>query len=191
MLTPHAGFSRLAAASFLLIASAATGCHGAQQPELGADSPQFQLTSPSFTNNGRIPSSLTCDGANTSPALQWSDPPAATKSFALIFDDPDAAGDSFLHWTIYNVPATAHSLAATEPKQGQLPDGSRQGRNDFGDAGYGGPCPPGHREHHYRFVLYAVDTRLNLPAGATRKQIEDALKGHIVAHGKLVGLYSR
>lgn len=180
----------MAAASFLAL-GATTGCHGARQSEPGAGSPSIELTTASFNNNGHIPAALTCDGANTSPALAWSEPPAATKSFALIFDDPDAPGSTFVHWVIYDLPASARSLPAIVPKQGQLPDGSRQGRNDFGDTAYGGPCPPGHSPHHYRFVLYATDTALSLPAGATKQQVEDALKGHIVARGKLVGLYQR
>jgi hypothetical protein len=98
---------------------------------------------------------------------------------------------AFVHWVLYNLPATARSLPPSVPRQEQLGDGSRQGRTDFGDIGYGGPCPPGHSPHHYRFVLYAADTTLSLPSGATRQQVEDALKGHIVARGKLVGVYSR
>ena len=191
MRIPHAGFSSLKATAFLLSLCAVTGCHGAPLPQLGAGSPSIQLTAGSFNNNGRIPASFTCDGANTSPPLTWSSPPAATKSFALILDDPDAPMGSFVHWVIYNLPATDRSLPAAVPKQGQLSDGARQGRNDFGETGYGGPCPPGHSEHHYRFVLYAADAVLSLPAGATKQQVEDALKGHIVARGVLVGRYSR
>lgn len=178
--------------AFAILIALSAGCHGAPKPELGADKPPLQLNSASFPANRRIPSALTCDGANTSPALTWSSAPAGTKSFALILDDPDApGGGAFVHWVLYNLPATAESLPASEPKQDQLADGSRQGKNDFGEIGYGGPCPPGHTPHHYRFVLYAVDTPLNLPAGATKQQVEDALKGHIVARGRLVGVYSR
>lgn len=191
MSNPHSRIARLNAAKLVIAVSAVTGCHGAQQPEFGAGSPALQLTTAAFNNNGRIPAAFTCDGANTSPTLAWSEPSAATKSFALIFDDSNAPGGTFVHWVIYGLPASARSLPAAVPKQGQLPDGSRQGRNDFGDTGYGGPCPPGHSEHHYRFVLYAADTVLTLPAGATKQQLEDALRGHVVARGRLVGLYRR
>jgi Raf kinase inhibitor-like YbhB/YbcL family protein len=190
MRTPRAGLAPLNTAALLLAFPSVTGCHGAQKPDPGAGAPTIQLTTANFTNNGHIPASCTCDGANTSPALTWSAPPAATRSYALILDDPDAPAGTFVHWVFYNVPATAHSLPAGEPRLGQLADGSRQGRNDFGDTGYEGPCPPGHSPHHYQFVLYAVDTSLNLPAGATKHQVEEALKGHVVAEGKLVGVYN-
>ncbi len=180
-----------AVTGFALAITLVTGCRGAAKPEPGAAAPQLQLTAIGFAPGGNIPASLTCDGRNTSPALSWSDPPAATKSFALILDDPDAPGSGFVHWVLYNLPATARALPASEPKQNQLSDGSLQGRNDFDDIGYGGPCPPGHSPHHYRFVLYALDAPLSLPAGATKQQVEDALKGHIVARGRLIGLYSR
>jgi Raf kinase inhibitor-like YbhB/YbcL family protein len=175
---------------FALLLAAAGGCHGAPKPELGSDSPSLQLTTTSFPTDGAIPASLTCDGPNTSPALAWSDPPASTKSFALILEDPDAPMGTFVHWVLYNLPAAARSLPAALPAQAELADGSRQGKNDFPAIGYSGPCPPGHKPHHYRFVLYALDTPLNLPASATRQQVEDALKGHIVARGRLVGVYS-
>ena len=185
----QAAISPLKTTTLLIALGAVTGCRGARGPELGAGSPPIQLTTTAFQNGDRIPASFTCDGANTSPALTWSDPPAATRSFALVMDDPDAGG--FVHWVIYNLPASARALPAGEPTQGQLSDGSLQGKNDFPGIGYAGPCPPGHSVHHYRFVLYAVDTVLPLQSGATKQQVEDALKGHIVARGKLTGSYSR
>jgi Raf kinase inhibitor-like YbhB/YbcL family protein len=191
MRIPHAAVSPLKTTALLLALFAVTGCHGAQAPELGAGSPSLQLTTTTFHDGGRIPASFTCDGANTSPALTWSEPPAATKSFALILADPDAPTGTFTHWVLYNLPANARSLRPGVPAQGQLSDGSIQGKNDFDAIAYGGPCPPGHSEHHYQFVLYAADAVLNLPAGATKQQVEEALKGHILARGKLVGRYSR
>ncbi len=176
---------------FILVVALVIGCHGSPKPELGADAPQFQLQTTRFPLGGSIPAAYTCDGANTSPALAWSGAPASTKSFALILDDPDAPSGTFVHWVLYNLPATARSLPASVPKQNQLAEGGSQGRNDFGEIGYGGPCPPGHKPHHYRFVLYALDSSLTLPAGATKLQVEDAIKGHIVARGKLIGAYSR
>jgi hypothetical protein len=148
----------------------------------------LQLTSTSL-RQGWIPPSFTCNGAGLSPQLAWSAPPAGTRSFALIVTDPDAPGGTFVHWVLYNLPATARALPAGAPKSGQLADGSRQGRNDFGDTGYGGPCPPAHATHRYVFTLYALDARLNLPAGATRAQVESALQEHTLARGELIGLY--
>jgi Raf kinase inhibitor-like YbhB/YbcL family protein len=187
----QAAISPLKTTALLLSLTAVTGCHGAKGPELGAESPSIQLTTTAFHDGDRIPGAFTCDGANTSPALAWSDPPAATKTFALVMDDPDAPMGTFVHWVIYNLPPTARSLPAAEPTQAKLSDGSLQGKNNFPGTGYGGPCPPGHSEHHYRFIVYAVDSVLPLQSGATKGQVEDALKGHIVARGKLTGRYSR
>ena len=104
--------------------------------------------------------------------------------------DPDAPGGTFIHWVLYDIPAVTRELPVGVPKQGQLSDNSRQGKNDFGKIGYGGPCPPG-GTHHYVFSLYALDTTLGLPAGASRSQVESAMKGHVLARGELTGLYSR
>lgn len=164
-------------------------CHRASAP-LPAVANTLDLSS-SGLKNGRIPSSFTCDGANTSIDLTWSAPPAGTVSFALILTDPDAPQGTFVHWVLYNLPSTARSLPAAFPAQPQLADGTRQGKNDFDASGYGGPCPPGHAEHRYVFDLYALDATLNLAPGATRPQVEDALKGHILARGRLIGRYSR
>jgi Raf kinase inhibitor-like YbhB/YbcL family protein len=172
-------------AGFLIVAAALTACHGGV-----ARGQTMNLTSSSF-QGGRIPAKFTCNGAGVSPQLAWSAPPAATASFALIVTDPDAPDGTFVHWVLYDLPAAARSLPEGVPAQGQLPDGSRQGRNDFGDLGYGGPCPPGHSPHHYHFTLYALDAKLNLPAGATRAQVEAAMKGHILASGELIGTYQQ
>jgi Raf kinase inhibitor-like YbhB/YbcL family protein len=117
--------------------------------------------------------------------------PAGTASFALIVTDPDAPGRTFVHWVIYDLPAETRILPEGLPGLGQLTDGPRQGRNDFGEIGYGGPCPPGNSAHHYHFTLYALDAKLNLPVGATRAQVEAAIQGHILARGELIGLYQR
>jgi Raf kinase inhibitor-like YbhB/YbcL family protein len=150
----------------------------------------MNLTSTSFQGN-QIPAKFTCDGAGISPQLSWSEPPAGTASFALIVTDPDAPGRTFVHWVIYDLPAETRELLEGMPGLGQLTNGSRQGRNDFGDIGYGGPCPPGNSAHHYHFALYALDAKLNLPTGAARAQVEAAMQGHILARGKLIGLYQR
>jgi Raf kinase inhibitor-like YbhB/YbcL family protein len=148
----------------------------------------MDLTSADFAS-GWIPDEFTCHGAGISPPLAWSAPPAGTRSFALIITDPDAPGRTFTHWTLYDLPAETQALAEGLPAQGQLANGARQGRNDFGRIGYGGPCPPGGSAHHYVFALYALDAKLNLPPGATRTQIKSAMQGHVLARGELTVLY--
>ena len=166
---------------------AVSGCRAAPP---GERSSSMQISASSF-QNGHIPASFTCDGQGTSPDLSWSAPPQSARSLALLVTDPDAPSGTFTHWVLYNLPASAHSLNPGLPAQGQLPDGSRQGRNDFGRTGYGGPCPPGHSEHRYFFTLYALDAALDLPPGATRGQVEEAMKGHVIDRGELVARYGR
>ncbi len=149
----------------------------------------LQLKSDAFKSGDAIPRRYTCEGEDTSPALSWTDPPAATKSFALIVTDPDAPAHTWVHWVIYNLPASARSIREGVPKVGQIPGGAIQGSNDFNRLGYGGPCPPSGKPHRYFFRLYALNTRLNLKPGATREEVEQAMKGHILAEGELMGLY--
>ena len=151
----------------------------------------LDLSSPSFS--GTIPDRFaSCDGqTGNSPALAWSAPPASTRSFALLVTDPDAPMGPFTHWTLWNVPPQTRSLPGSVPAEPQLPSGARQGRNDFGHIGYGGPCPPGHAAHRYVFELYAVDTKLTLSPGASKKNLLDALRGHVLAAGRLIGRYAR
>jgi len=152
---------------------------------------QFALTSPNFRNNQPMPAKHSCEGADASPALKWEGAPAGTKSFALICDDPDAPGGSWVHWVIYEIPANTKELPEGVAKS-DAAAGARQGMNDFGKVGYGGPCPPrGHGVHHYHFRLYALDTDLNLAARVTRRQLEAAMKGHILGQTELVGTYQR
>ena len=158
---------------------------------IGEGKPTLALTSSSFQGGGEIPKKFTCDGGDASPELVWSAPPVSTQSFALTVVDPDAPLGSFVHWLLYNLPAGKRELAEALPKQGELPDGSLQGENDFDKTGYGGPCPPGKSPHRYVFTLYALDSKLSLPAGATRKQVENAMQGHVLARGTLIGLYHR
>jgi Raf kinase inhibitor-like YbhB/YbcL family protein len=177
----------VAAAASVLVLSGLAGC--GDSGTLGEGKPTFGLTSSSFRGS-EIERKSTCDGAETSPELAWSAPPAGTQSFALVASDKDSAfGYSFTHWVLYDLPAEKRELLEGLPKQGQLPDGSRQGLNNFDKTGYGGPCPPGKSAHHYAFTLYALDSKLNLPPGATRKQVEKALKGHVLAYGELIGRY--
>ncbi|MGB7218783.1 MAG: YbhB/YbcL family Raf kinase inhibitor-like protein [Vicinamibacterales bacterium] len=153
--------------------------------------PTLQLKTPAFKPGDDIPAQLTCDGADTSPALSWSAPPERTQSFVLIMEDPDAPGRTWVHWVLYDLPPTGRELPEAVPPEGQLPSGARQGRNDFGKIGYGGPCPPPGPAHRYYFKLYALDKRLELPAGATRAQLDRSMRGHIVAQADLMGRYGR
>lgn len=150
----------------------------------------FTLRSAAFQPDGPIPSGHTCDGADTSPPLEWSGEPAGTKAFALIVHDPDAPVGDYLHWAAWNIPPGTHALAAGVAKKDSLPDGTQQGRNDFRKPGYGGPCPPG-GTHHYIFELHALDAMLTLPADAPRDQIEKAIRGHVLATAKITGTYQR
>jgi Raf kinase inhibitor-like YbhB/YbcL family protein len=151
----------------------------------------FSLTSPSFNEGGKIPPEHTCEGVDVSPELTWSGSPKNVRSFALIVDDPDAPAGDWVHWVIYNIPAQKHSLGEGIGDDETLDDGSRQGINDFGNIGYGGPCPPPGKPHRYYFTLYALDCTLNLGAKATKKDVESASKGHVLEKTRLMGTYQR
>lgn len=151
---------------------------------------KFSISSPEFKNYGAIPSEYTCDGKDVSPQLQWQNAPQETKSFALICDDPDAPGGTFVHWVLFNIPATTTTLSQGVAAHEVLSDGARQGMTSFGKVGFGGPCPP-HGEHRYFFKIYALDTMLDLPAGSGKEQVLKAMKGHIKAQAELVGTYKR
>ena len=151
----------------------------------------LELRSPDFTAGGNIPKQFTCEGADISPALSWDAPPAATQSFVLIADDPDAQVGTWVHWVLFDLPANLRALPHYFPKNKQSADGSRQGRNDFGKIGYGGPCPPPGKPHRYFFKLYALDAKLNLMPGATKKDVERAMQGHMLAQGEYIGRFSR
>jgi hypothetical protein len=151
----------------------------------------MNLTSTSFKDGSQIPAHYTCSGEGLSPQLAWSAPPARTASMALIVTDPDAPRGVFTHWVLYDLPVGMRTLTEGVPGVGQLVDGALQGRNDFGEIGYGGPCPPPGSPHHYIFTLYALDTKLNLPVGEKRAQVEAAMQGHILAKSRLVGLFQR
>ena len=150
----------------------------------------MRLTSNAFASNNSIPSRYTCDGADISPPLSWSDAPSGTKSFALIADDPDAPSGMWVHWVAWNIPATAKGLKEGVEKNAALADGTKQGLSDFRRAGFGGPCPPS-GTHRYFFKLYALDSELNLPATATKKDVEAAMKGHVLAEAQTIGTYTR
>jgi Raf kinase inhibitor-like YbhB/YbcL family protein len=151
----------------------------------------FDLNSNAFSRNSDIPRRFTCEGPNVSPALSWGEPPSGTQSFSLIMDDPDAPARTWVHWVLYDLPGSARGLPEGVSKAPELKDGSRQGRNDFGRTGYEGPCPPHGPAHRYSFRLFALNTRLNLKAGATKVEVERAMKGHVLAQAELVGKYKR
>lgn len=152
----------------------------------------LSLTSSAFSNGGRIPQEHTCDGDNASPPLTWSGKPENARSFVLICDDPDAPSGTFHHWAIYDIPVSVDRIDAGCPPQARLGH-ARQARNDFGRAGYGGPCPPkGHGDHHYRFRLLALDVEtLDLTDGAGIPAVQHAAERHVIDRTELVGLYSR
>ena len=151
----------------------------------------LKLTSTAFQPGATIPEEFTCDGPDVSPALAWTDPPADTHTFALIMDDPDAPVGTWVHWVLYDLPPNTRDLAEGVPKQEELPNGTRQGRNDFRRIGYGGPCPPSGPAHRYFFKLYALDSKTNLKPGATKAELEKAMKGHILTQAELMGRYQR
>ena len=151
----------------------------------------FELTSSAFKAGGLIPRRYTCEGEDLSPPLHWTVPPAATKSFVIIADDPDAPGGTWVHWVIYNLPLDLRGLTEGSPSKDRLPDGALQGLNDFKRVGYGGPCPPSGKPHRYYFTLYALDATLNLKPRATKTQVLDACKGHVLAEAQLMGQFGR
>lgn len=150
----------------------------------------LKLLSTVFQDGGMIPSKYTCDGANISPPLQWSGLPPNTKSIALIVDDPDAPGKTWVHWVLYDLSPTRTELDEDiKPKTG-VSGGGKQGSNDFRQSGYGGPCPPS-GTHRYFFKIYALDVETSLRDGATKDELERAMQGHILSHGELLGRYQR
>jgi Raf kinase inhibitor-like YbhB/YbcL family protein len=151
----------------------------------------IELTSKAFTAGGTIPKEYTGDGADQSPPLSWSQPPSGAKSLALICDDPDAPRGTWVHWVIFNLPAATRELKEGVPTTETLSDGAKQGKNDFGNIGYGGPAPPKGKPHRYFFKLYALDTATDLAAEMSKAQLVSAMKGHVLAEGQLMGIYGR
>jgi Raf kinase inhibitor-like YbhB/YbcL family protein len=154
----------------------------------------LKIMSPAFTHNGAIPSRHSCDGKNLSPALEWTGVPEGTKSIALIVDDPDAPDPdapktTWVHWVLYNIPPDSKGLRESAESKG-LPPGTLQGINDWHRTGYGGPCPPIGR-HRYFFKLYALDVVLKDLENPAKPALEKAMRGHVIGHAELVGLYQR
>jgi Raf kinase inhibitor-like YbhB/YbcL family protein len=185
----HRPLLRIAPALALV---AMASCGGSERSSNGgaavenATLTKLHLTSDAFKDGQPVPAQYTCDGADQTPTLHWGEPPAGTKSFALVIDDPDAPSGTFRHWGVFDIPASARSLGGGQKLGTEV-------KNDFGKSGYGGPCPPkGHGPHHYHFKLFALDVgSLGLNADAHVSDVEREAEKHAVARGELVGTYER
>jgi Raf kinase inhibitor-like YbhB/YbcL family protein len=199
------GIRNLSKTCGLVVLLAGLGCSRAEPlPAPDPNRPVMQLRSTAFSDGGSIPSTYTCDGPDRSPPLEWSGVPSQARALALICDDPDAPMSTWSHWVLFDLsplvkalpeglPAeetltipTTNDSGATSARSTQ----AHQGKNDFGNFGYGGPCPPG-GTHRYHFRLYALDRTLEAGSGATRSTVLKAIEGHIVGEGRLMGKYSR
>ena len=167
-----------------------TASCGESVTEKGRKTMEISVKCPVFKDGEMIPSRYTCDGVNVSPPITWSDPPESTKSLALICDDPDAPMGTWVHWVVYNIAPNQAGFGENVPTGSRTPDGAVQGVTDFGTEGYGGPCPPS-GTHRYYFKVYALDMELSINGQATKKQVVDAMKGHILAQGQIMGRYKR
>ncbi len=152
---------------------------------------KIALTSPAFSAGSSIPEKYTCRGPNVSPPLRWGQAPQGTKSLALIVEDPDAPGGTFVHWVIYNLPASISELSENIPSSEKLSNGATQGINSFHRVGYGGPCPPPGKAHRYIFKIYALDAPPSLESGLTEAELLDVINDHILAEGQLMGTFQR
>jgi Raf kinase inhibitor-like YbhB/YbcL family protein len=152
---------------------------------------KFALISAAFQAGADIPRKYACDAEDISPPLRWENAPAGTKAFALITDDPDAPGGTWVHWVIYDLPSETKELAEGVAKTETIANGAKQGVNDFRRVGYGGPCPPPGSAHRYYFKLYALDAPTQLKPQATKQQVLEAIKGHVLGEAELMGRYKR
>ena len=152
---------------------------------------KIQLTSAAFQEGEPIPVQYTCDGTNISPPLAWAGIPGGTNSLAMIVDDPDAPGRTWVHWVVYQISPDLTGLPEGLVNYSNAGGIGTAGKNDFNKLGYGGPCPPKGKPHRYFFKLYALDADLELQQGATKTQLEAAMQGHILAQGQLMGTYGR
>jgi Raf kinase inhibitor-like YbhB/YbcL family protein len=172
---------------FLILLS---GCASIEKKEV-IKFKNIPIASNAFEQGGTIPEPYTCDGEDTSPALMWNTPPEGTKSLALIMEDPDAPGRTFIHWVIYNIPPSEKGLEEGVSKEERLGNNALQGVNDMRRIGYNGPCPPPGGPHRYYFKLYALDRELDISPGSTKTDVEKAIEGHILGKGELMGRYGR
>lgn len=182
--------------TYFLLAAAWLGCFAtagcSQEPKSATGHVmKIQLTSAAFTAGQPIPVKYTADALDVSPPLAWTNPPPATKSLALIADDPDAPAGTWVHWMIYDLPPATKSLGEDQPRVAQFKDGAKQGLNDFKKTGYNGPAPPAGKAHRYYFKLYALDKLTSLPPNATKADLLKAMDGHVLGEGELMGTYQR
>lgn len=175
-------------AAALITAVAAWSQMDGVMPEGGAMS-RIMVSSPAFKHEGLMPKDHTCDGKDISPALEWSGLPNNTKSIALICDDPDAPMGTWIHWVVFNIPASIKEIGAGADEKSLGPS-VRQGKNSWNRLGYGGACPPS-GEHRYFFRVYAIDTMLEVKNEPTKAQLIDAMKGHVLAEGEIMARYTR
>lgn len=152
---------------------------------------KLELKTAAFRPGGTIPATFTCSGADVSPELSWNQPPLRTQTFVLIVDDPDAPAGTWVHWVVYNLPASLRQLPEHVPPGSSIAGGGEQGLNDFPKAGYGGPCPPPGKPHRYFFRLYALDKKLDLQGPVRRQEVDAAMQGHILAQAELMGRFGR
>ncbi|MEM7554576.1 MAG: YbhB/YbcL family Raf kinase inhibitor-like protein [Cyanobacteria bacterium P01_A01_bin.84] len=150
----------------------------------------MHFNSPAFINGNTIPCQYTYDGDNCSPPLSWDSPPNGTVSYVLIVEDPDVSEETFTHWIVYNLPFTVKYLPEGVTSKPRMPNGGVQGKNDFGELGFVGPCPP-NGTHRYLFKLYALDESLFLSPGASKSEVMALMEGHILESVELMGIYGK
>jgi Raf kinase inhibitor-like YbhB/YbcL family protein len=177
----------------LVLLAILCGCQGSPPEERVQEAAggTLQIESDAFRAEGTIPHLYTCDGEDLSPPLSWSEPPAGTQSLALVCVDPDAPAGTWDHWVLFNIPAATRSLPEGISADPVVEGLGTHGSNSWRRLGYGGPCPPQGATHRYIFKLYALDTSLELDPGASRKDLEKIVQGHILAEGQLLGNYGR
>jgi Raf kinase inhibitor-like YbhB/YbcL family protein len=158
--------------------------------QTGGEKMAIKVISTAFQEGGMIPKQYTCDGQNISPPLAWDSVPSGANTIALIADDPDAPGRTWVHWVIFDLPASAKNLPENLPPLESIAGGGKQGTTDFRKVGYGGPCPPS-GTHRYYFKVYALDKELGLDSKTTKDQVLKAMEGHTLAQGQLMGRYKR
>lgn len=157
---------------------------------MDVDAEAMQVRSSAFKEGEPIPQQYTCAGEDISPPLSWEPGPEGTRSMAVIVDDPDAPGGTFVHWVLYDLPGNTRELPENMPRDKTLPDGAKQGMNSFKKLGYSGPCPPG-GTHRYFFKVYALSAKTNLPPGKSKVDLLDAMEGHVLAQGQIMGTYRK
>lgn len=183
--------NRLLVTVFLVLLVFVPAICEAQANNGGAKGMDFQISSTAFSAGSTIPQKFTCDGEDVSPVLAWNGAPPNTKAFALIVDDPDAPAGTWNHWLVWNIPASMHEFVEGASKSDAIGEHAHEGTNDFRKSGYNGPCPPPGKPHRYYFKLFAIDTPLSLQAGATRDELDSAMKSHVIAQAELMGRYGR